>query len=151
MIGLETASGAVPKELTKLVEDFQVYWTVYPEWGTDERWLQQKVGYDLELVGTHFKPEHAPSPGCSECRQVYDALHRIAEWIMPKAERASRYVVDGFDGRLAMSSRRGFRQDVTLTIRIVHRDDYRRTVDECESTCLGDMERNLAALGAKRV
>ena len=49
-----------------------------------------------------------------------------------------------------MTPRHGFRPDVTLTIRIVHRDDYREPTDECENTCLVEMERNLTALGARR-
>lgn len=141
---------AAPEDLKRLVENHKVHWSVYPEWGPDERWQQQKVGYDLELVGTHFQPEHRPSPGCSECRRVYDALHRIADWIMPNEERRSRYVIDRFDGRIEMSPRHDMRQEVTLIIRIVHRDDYRQPTDECESTCLMEMERNLAALGATR-
>lgn len=139
-----------PDDLKQLVKDYKVSWAVYPEWGPDERWESQKVGYDLELVGTHFQPQHAPSPGCPECSEVYDALHRIGEWILPKGEHATRYQIDRFDGRLATSPRHGFRQEVTLTIRIVHRGDYRRPIDECESTCLLDMERNLSALGARR-
>jgi hypothetical protein len=137
-------------DLMRVVEQYKVVWAVYPEWGPDEHWRQQKVGFDLELIGTHFQPQHPPSPGCPECRQVYDALHQIAEWILPKAERRSRYEIDAFDGKLAMSLRHGLREEITLTIRIVHRDDYRRPVDECENTCLAEMERNLSALGAER-
>ena len=142
-------AGAPPEDLKQLVEDYKVFWSVYPEWGTDAQWQQQKVGYDLELVGTHFQPQHPPSPGCPECRQVYDALRQIAEWILPKEERRSRYEIDVFDGKVAMSARHSFREEITLTIRIVHREDFRRPTDECENTCLTEMKRNLVALGAR--
>ena len=149
MLDVEPA-GAAPDELKQLVEELKVCWAVYPEWGPDQRWQQQKVGFDLELVGTHFHPKHTPSPGCDECRKVYDALRRIADWILPKEERTSRYLIDAFEGKIAMTPRHGFRPDVTLTIRIVHRDEYRQPTDECENTCLVEMERNLTALGARR-
>ncbi len=139
-----------PDELQRLVEQYKVVYAVYPEWGPDEKWEQHKVGFDLELVGTHFKPLHPPSPGCPECQEVYEALHQIADFILPKAERMSRYTIDRFDGTLVSSPRRNFRQDVRLTIRIVHREDYRGPIDECESTCLAEMEASLSALGSRR-
>jgi hypothetical protein len=143
-------TGALVEELKQAVVQYQVVWSVYPEWGPDAQWHQQKVGYDVELAGTHFQPEHPPSPGCTECTQIYDALRRIAEWILPKAECDSRYEIDDFDRRLAMSRHHGLRQDVALTIRIVHRDDYRRPIDDGEGASLAEMERNLSALGARR-
>lgn len=138
-------------DLRQLAEKYKIRWSVYPEWGPDAKWQQQKVGFVIELVGTHFQPQHPPTPGCNECKEVYEALHRIADEITPKGERPSRSEIERFDGRLSISSRRGLHEEVTLTIRLVHGADYRQPVDECENACLQEMERNLARLGARRV
>ena len=145
-----TSTSAEPaRELQDLVDRHEVRWGVYPEWGPDAKWQQQKVGFDLELTGTHFEPKHVPSPGCDECRAVYAALHRIAEFIRPKELRSTKYDIDVFTGTLARRHPSDAPR-VTLTIRLVHRDRYRDPVDDCEITCLNEMEESLAALGATR-
>ena len=136
-------------ELEQLVRDHSVRWKVYPEWGTDASWQQQKVGFDLELTGTHFEPKHEPFAGCDECAKVYAALRRIAESILPSDPRPTKYEIEVFTGRLAFMLR-GAPSRVTVTIRLVHREGAHDPVDDCEVTCLAEMEHALAALGARR-
>ena len=138
-----------PDALHELVRRHEVRWSVSPEWGSDANWRQQKVGFDLELTGTHFEPKHVPSPGCDECRTVYAALHRIAEFILPKAFRPTKYDIDVFTGTHVQRHPTDAPR-VAVTIRLVHRDRYREPVDDCEVTCLREMEQALAALGATR-
>jgi hypothetical protein len=144
-----TTTTAAASEIEQLVRQHRVRWAVYPEWGSDASWRQQKVGFDLELTGTHFEPKHTPSPGCDECQVVYLALHRIAEFILPRELRPTKYDIDVFTGTLAQRHPSDAPR-VTVTIRLVHRDHYREPVDDCEVTCLSEMEQSLATLGATR-
>lgn len=93
--------------------------------------------------------EVVETPGCDECRAVYASLHRIAESVLPRELRPTKYEIDVFTGTLAQRHASDAPR-VTVTIRLVHRDRYREPVDDCEVTCLKEMEQSLAALGATR-
>ena len=105
--------------------------------------------FALELIGTYFHARHEPEPGCDECRRVYADLYKVATFILPKEHRKSRCEVAPFDGKLTFAPRHGLRKEVVLTIRVVHGDDYRQPIDECQNVCLMEMERKLKELGAR--
>ena len=68
---------------------------------------------------------------------------------MPGEEgRASRFEVEGFDRawHVAPKQRRA-RNEVVLVVKILHRRDVNRPVDECEQRCLKEMRARLAGLG----
>lgn len=139
-----------PEELRQLVEQHQVCWEVWPLHHVGPDTGMRTVGYQLELLGTHYHPAHTPDPGCDECQKVYEALRQIAEWIMPREERDSVYRVQIFDHAMRFSPRRGFREDVELIIMIQHRRGLTNPVDECEIRCLQEMEERLRSLGARK-
>ncbi len=106
------------------------------------------VGFDLQLYGLHEHPEGV-MPGCPECEEVYEALHEIAQWILPTEQRPSRYEIEGFDQALHAAPDIKDRDEVRLEVKIVHRHDYFAPIDPCEQRCLGEMKQKLQRLGMR--
>ena len=131
--------------LRESVTAHRVYFEVLPEeWGGREARL--KVGFELMLWGAHASGA-AALPGCEKCRAIYSDLQRIAEWILPKEERASRYEIEMFDRALYESHTLKDTYQVGLMLKILHRDRGDRPVDDCEERCLRDMRQKLRELG----
>ena len=133
--------------LVDLVSRYQVCWEVWPE-SLMVAGKQQQVGFELELSGTHEPGTEHVSPGCPACHHVYGALLAIADWILPKEERPSRYEIGPYEQALRYSAVRGNRPDVTLSVKILHRRGFDQPVDQCEVRCLEEMKLRLKQLGA---
>jgi hypothetical protein len=106
-----------------------------------------KVGFDLMLYRTHAVGEH-PLTGCKKCMEIYRDLRNIVNRVIPKEERPSRYKISIYESALGYNRMRGNRPDVELTIKILHRSEYERPVDECDVLCLNEMKDKLSSLGA---
>jgi hypothetical protein len=130
-----------------VVQDHWMCWEVLPEKTPVKDEAPLKVGFDLMLYGTHQEGEHPP-PVCERCQQIYRDLRNIANWIIPKEERHSRYEISIYESAIRYNRIRGNRPDVRLTIKIFHRSEYERPVDECDVLCLNEMKRKLSFLGA---
>lgn len=144
----EEVSTARIDRLRELVEQHQVCYEVWPELlAVKDKTL--KVGFLLELNGTHGHDAHADQilPGCEHCHSTFEDLRQIAEWIMPKEERASYYDIQPFDNALRETPKRRFRSEVVLGMRILHRHGFDQPVDECEEVCLKEMRQKLKELG----
>ena len=135
------------EELKALIRQHRVCWDVLPEQVSVKEHRPLKVGFDLNLYGTHALGDHAV-PGCEKCKHIFYDLRKIAQWIMPKVERPSRYEIEIFDSAIRYSPRRRRRPDVMLTIKILHRSEFDQPVDECEVLCLNEMKTKLIDLGA---
>jgi len=135
--------------LKTLVLRHRVCFESYPIWHVPPGGGMVKIGYELDLIGTHDHPRHPPSPGCDECKPVRSALSAIATAILPPDDRASRYPLEPFETKISFSPRRKMRKDVTLAIDILHREHVDLPVDECEMLCLREMKEKLKALGAR--
>ncbi len=136
------------EELRMLVQDHRVCWEVLPEKISVKEETSLKVGFDLMLYGTHEEGEH-PTPGCEKCMEIYRDLRRIANSIIPKEERPSRYEISIYESAIRYNRIRGNRPDVELTIKVLHRSEYELPVDECEVLCLNEMKSKLSELGAQ--
>ena len=143
MVATEQTSSA----LAVLVDRYQVCWDVWPEY-LMVGGKQRQVGFELELTGTPEAGTEHVGPGCPACRQVYAALHAIADWILPREERPSRYEIGPYEQALRYSAIRALRPDVTLSVKIVHRRGFDLPVDQCEVRCLEEMKQRLRQLGA---
>lgn len=131
-----------------LVGQHKVCWEVWPEYHINQKGEKVQIGFELDLVGTHYHPVQSPTPGCKECVKVYEDLNQIAHWIMPKEERDSVYGIRPFDVSIHQAPVRKFRKDITLAIKILHREGFDRPKDACEVECLKEMEKKLKDLGA---
>lgn len=136
------------EELRMFVQDHRVCWEVLPEKTPVKEEAPLKVGFDLMLYGTHEEGEH-PTPGCERCKQIYRDLRKIANWIIPKEERPSRYEISIYESAIRYNRIRGNRPDVELTIKILHRSRYDQPIDDCEIACLNEMKMKLSSLGAQ--
>lgn len=147
---LANQQAALVERFRQIVRRHQVCYEVWPEWSTkDGRKIQ--IGFELQLCGVN---EHVaqngnhPMPGCPVCFHTYSELRQIAERILPLDERPSRYEIQAFDHALHQApSKRQRRSEVVVTIVIMHRSDFNRPVDDCESKCLKEMRERLLRLG----
>ena len=135
-------------KIREFVVQHKLCWEVYPEYHINREGNKTQIGFQLDLMGTHYHPEQPPLPGCVECVKVYDDLKQIAQWIMPNEERDSVYEIKRFDISIHQAPLRKFRKDITLTIKILHREGFDRPTDACEVGCLKEMEKKLKELGA---
>jgi hypothetical protein len=146
---MATATVQPRSPLEELVHHYRVCWDVWPENEVVDGKVRQ-VGFELELSGTHPPEVKNPSPGCHYCHDVFNALFRIAECILPlNSGQPTRYNISPYEQIIRYSRGRGSRPDVSLTIHIVHRQGL-GPVDECEQRCLKLMEERLATLGASK-
>ena len=146
------ANDAPMERLREIARRHQVCYEVWPERSVlEERKIQ--IGFELQLCGanTHTSedgPDH-PVPGCAHCFSTYGELRQIAEWILPREERPSRYEIGAFDHALHIApKKRKSRSEVVLPIHIMHRHDFNREVDDCEDRCLKEMRERLRELGS---
>jgi hypothetical protein len=147
MMARENSNETVER-LKDIVEMHQVCYEVWPEL-LIVKGQQLKVGFDLELVGTHEHGTSTFSPGCPRCLRTFEDLRQIAEWIMPKEERPSRYEIEPYDRALHESAQRKFVPEVVLRMTILHRHGFDQPVDECEERCLKEMRGKLSELGVR--
>ncbi len=139
------------EHLREIAGRHQVCYEVWPERSVLEG-RAIRIGFELQLCGanTHTSadgPNH-PVPGCAHCVSTYGELRQIAEWILPREERPSRYEIQAFDHSIHIAPhKRKNRNEVVVTIHIMHRHDFNRPVDDCEDRCLKEMQQRLRELG----
>lgn len=142
---------STPERLLEIVEKHEVCYEVWPERSVAAgRKIQ--IGFELQLCGTNSHiaaaGDHQSVPGCEYCHSTYEDLRKIAEWILPRDERPSRYEIGAFDRSLHVAPHsRHSRSEVVLTIHILHRADFNSDIDDCENRCLKEMKGRLKQLG----
>lgn len=136
-------------EIRDLIKRYKICWEVWPEWIVNNSRLAKR-GFELELLGTHVEGTDHISPGCEACVEVYDALRKLAGFIIPQGQnRPTFFEIEPFEPALRYASVRKNRPDVLLEIKIVHRSGL-GPIDDCERHCLQLMQNRLHALGAYR-
>lgn len=145
------ANDAPMERLREIARSHQVCYEVWPERSVSEG-RAIRIGFELQLCGANAHtstdgPNH-PVPGCAHCVSTYGELRQIAEWILPREERPSRYEIGAFDHSLHIAPpKRRRRNEVVVSIHIMHRHDFNRAVDDCEDRCLKEMRQRLHQLG----
>lgn len=130
----------IPAGLRELVQRYRVCWDVWPAY-LDVGREKRQIGFALELDGTHEPGTGDADPGCRHWRRIFAALRTIVDWIEPRDNRPSMYDLAPYDQSFSYPSERDNREDVRLTIRILHRSGFERPVDECEVHCLNGMKK----------
>lgn len=145
-------AASLAERLKEIARKHQTCYEVWPEWSTKDGQKLQ-IGFELQLCGVNEnagQTGHLRVPGCPQCFHTYSELRQIAEWILPLDERASRYDIQGFDHALHQApAKRQRRSEVVVTIVIMHRRNFNRPVDDCESLCLKEMRQRLSQLGIR--
>jgi hypothetical protein len=143
---LKKNSDETIERLRELTHEHQVCYEVWPEYLIAQG-RRVQVGFQLELCGIRQCEGEPLTPGCQYCYETFEDLRKIAEWILPQERRPSRYEIGIFDGSIHSASKRRFRPEVVLNMKILHREAFDQPVDECEELCLKEMRQKLAELG----
>jgi hypothetical protein len=147
----KVVNDAPMERLREIACRHQLCYEVWPERSVLEG-RAIRIGFELRLCGanTHTSDgglDHE-LPGCAHCVQTYGELRQIAESILPRDERPSRYEIGAFDRALHVAPHsRHSRNEVVVPIHIMHRHDFNREVDDCEDRCLKEMQQRLRELG----
>lgn len=137
------------EELRALVERYKVCWNEYPLWFAAPNQTRVKIGFEIDLWGTHDHPAHPAAAGCEQCRPVRAALEKIASAVIPADHRRTRAEILPNDPSLHMAAQRHRRKDVLLEIHLIHRNAaVDAPVDDCEEQCRREVEAKLKELGA---
>ena len=147
---LQLEPTATVAHLRQIAERHKVCYEVCPEWSMSEG-RKISIGFELNLCGVN---DHDPTgqthpvPGCAICARTHAEMREIAEWILPREQRPSRYEIYPFDRALHIApGQRRRRSEVIVKIVIMHRHDFNQPVDECENRCLTEMRQRLSELG----
>ena len=132
---------------SELAERFRVCSEVWPEYAFINHEKRQ-IGFQLELSGMHEDGFGHPEPGCDKCREVYAAMVRIAQSVLPAEDENCTYQLEPYDQGIRYSPRHGNRPEITLAIRIIHRKALDLPVDQAETRYLNDIQQRLENLGA---
>lgn len=150
---LNSVTNDAPMErLREIARRHQVCCEVWPERSVLEgRRIQ--IGFELQLCGVNSHAAEVegsshPVPGCAQCLRTYQDIRQVAEWILPNKTQPTRYEIQAFDHSIHIAPhKRKSRNEVVVTIHIMHRHDFNRAVDECEDRCLKEMQLRLRDLG----
>lgn len=135
-------------EIRNLIKTHRVCFESWYEYAMVEG-VRTHVGYALRLSGVnkHENGDHSV-PGCSYCRQTYADLCCIARWILPPNDRPSQYRIEPYDASFHIApNARSHREEIVVTIQVLHRDEPNHPADECEMRCLKEMGEKLKKLG----
>ena len=138
-------SGAANDELREVARNRRIHYSVEPEFvfrGSE----RVKVGFQVRLWAIHRKGARA-LPGCPKCWDLVDDLRRVAVELNPSGERPSRTELEPFRPALYDSRVVPGADEVTVTIRLIHREGYDRPIDACEERCLKEIRARLRDLG----
>lgn len=140
-------AAATRNELVDIARARHVHFDVEPEIlvrGSE----RVKVGFLVHLWAVHPKGSRV-LPGCARCWGLVDDLRRIAEDVVPPDDRPSRTELDPFRPALYESRVVPGADEVSVTIRLIHRSGYDRPIDACEELCLKAIRARLRDLGVR--
>lgn len=148
--GEQAADTTAMARLSAVVREHRVCWEMLPELlpVPDDQLLQ--IGFNLELYAAHAHGMEPPRPDCEQCRTILGHLREVAKWILPKAERPSRYDMSVRDNVILYDPVRHNRSEVMVTITILHRAQLDAPVDACEVFCLHEMQDKLKEIVARQ-
>jgi hypothetical protein len=130
----------------ELVERFHVSWEVWPEYAFINHEKRQ-IGFELDLSGTHGGGGEHPEPGCEKCLEIYQALVRIAEDVLPAEDQDTTCQFEPYDQGIHYSPRHCNRPEVVLRIRIVHRQAFEAPVETAQFRYLENLQSRLEEWG----
>jgi hypothetical protein len=133
--------------LSEKVRRFQVCWEILPELaGTSHE--RRPIGFNVELYGTHDRPDTTPTAGCRHCLPVLHALLELAEFIVPDPWRDSLEAIRARSG-LEYATERAGRPDVVVVVTVLPRSIVERELEASVlAGCRRDVEKRLMDVGA---
>jgi hypothetical protein len=139
------------ERLREIVQKHCASFEVWPEWSGGGGGRARRNGYILTLCGVNDDQKCSRGhhvPGCPHCYHTYDDLRRIAEWITQKDQQGCRCEIAPFDRAWHIAPRqRSSRNEILVTIKILHRQDVDAPVDDYQQACLDELRSKLKELG----
>src|ERR1700686_1571255 len=105
----------VVPSLIELVMRYHISGEVWPEYVVARGGLQ-KVGFEVELSGSHSPDSSHLDPACGRCKQVRAALLAIAVCVVPSPGDSGSYEIDARSQSIMSTPRLGNRPFVTVTV-----------------------------------
>lgn len=138
----------IPKaqDIRELVERFHVCRDIWPEYAFIKHEKRQ-IGFELDFSGSAQDEEKHPEPGSDKCLEIYKALVRIAEEVLPNADDDTTYHLEPYDQSIHYLPQRGNRPEVVLKIRVLHREAFERPIDASEFQFLEHLQSQLEEWG----
>jgi hypothetical protein len=147
---MNDSSSSNGEHLRTLVERYRVLWSILPK-QLPEIMCGHRIGFEIELWGTHNHPSDAWGGECSDCSKAVEALNEIATHIAPAHCPFRTRGGNPVDTRAKSSPRSGFGRRMRLGVEVVCRNGYQAIDSPCDSACLGAMRERLIELGARRI
>jgi len=132
----------VVPNLVELVRRYHISYEVWPEYVVASGGLQ-KVGFEVELSGSHSPDSSHLDPTCTRCKQVRAALLAIAVCVVPSPGNSVSYEIDAHSQSIMATPRLGNRPFVTVRVRIFHTQRLDHSIDACEADCLKQIRAHL--------
>ena len=147
---MTSSSQADLAPLRAIVNRYQVFWGIAPKL-LPESMNGNRIGFEIELWGTHDHPADAGKGECFECGRMLDLLEGIAKWIAPRQCESRTTSGDAIDTRTTRHKRNGFGSKISVTLEVLCRNGHLAVSSQCDAGCLFGMKEKLIALGAQRI
>jgi len=139
-----------PSEWDHTTKTRSLCYEVWPDWAVVEG-VRVQVGFEVDLCATCGDQDAAMTGGYERWVETFEDLKALAKSALPAQEGSEAgFEVLPYDNSIHESPQRGFRPEVDLAIRIVHKHRFEQPVDDCESHCLAQVESRLKELGIRR-
>ena len=140
------ASLEASQNLTELVRGYNIACEVWPEYLVVGKEIR-KVGFELELLGAHSSDSYHFDPACPKCERVRASLLAIAGDIVARSGNSVKYEIVAHLQSVKYVLRRGHRPFLTVSIRILHKQEFDQPIDAYEMSALQQIKGHLEELG----
>jgi hypothetical protein len=110
---------------------------------------QVQVGFEFELSASLLAPMKPGESREPAIRNVMTTLGDLARLVLPAEGEVARSELAPSRGLVQLSRETGFEPEVRRAVKIVHRDNVWRAVEEGEREQLAPFERRFKELGVK--
>lgn len=147
---MTTIESSRNNDLRALAQEFRVLWTILPK-RLPACMNGHRIGFEVELWGTHNHPIEAGSGECFDCRRVLGVLEEIATLIAPSECVYRETRGTPIDSRSHLYPRDGFGRSIRLVIEVVCIGGSAAVAAQCDAGCLPGMRERLLAIGARQI
>ena len=135
-------------QLKQIVKKHKVYWIVQEITNINEKGDKVKNAFVLHLIGTRHKASDK-----TKTSEIFENLDRIAQWIMPKESLEVRFDIrqqENLFFYLPGDDRDENRQNLVVSLRVLHREGFLRPIDKFQIEAIKEMEKRLKNIGSPK-
>lgn len=136
--------------LRALVQEYRVLWTILPK-RLPKSMNGHRIGFEIELWGTHSHPIETGTGECFDCRRMLDLLEEVAIHVAPGECIYRETCGTPVGSRSHLHPRDGFGRSVCLGFEVVCRGGYAAVAEQCDAGCLPGIRERLLSIGARPI